>query len=200
MLLQPQSFPHCFSSCLSVVSLILIFLILIKNFSLSLLDISLLFLLSPSPFPCCHPLLASQRQSLMFHLRWLSVSPDGCSPSDNHHPSSPSSSPPFFLALYFLFRAVSDKQIYTTLPKLDEMSVQLFPFIAAYFSLHQNCSCSLPWWKQHRKEPGLNAEETTYGVFLAVPWWPLDNQMWEGHASVHSPSVTCCFFHQFVFS
>lgn len=51
----------------------------------------------------------------------------------------------FFLALQFLSRAVAGKQVYTNLPKLDKMNVQLFLFLAACFSLHQNCSCTLPW-------------------------------------------------------
>lgn len=52
----------------------------------------------------------------------------------------------FFLALQFLSRAVPGKQVYTNLPKPDEMNVQLFLFLAAYFSLHQNCSYTLLWW------------------------------------------------------
>lgn len=51
----------------------------------------------------------------------------------------------FSLALQFLSRAVPGKQVYTDSPKPDKMNVQLFLFLAAYFSLHQNCSYTLPW-------------------------------------------------------
>lgn len=59
------------------------------------------------------------------------------------------------------------------------MHVQLFLFIAAYFSLHQNCSYTLPWWKQHGNELVFNAEEATQGVLLTDPWWLSGSQMWE---------------------
>lgn len=51
----------------------------------------------------------------------------------------------FLLTLQFLSRALPGKQVYTNLPKPDKMNVQLFLFLAAYFSLHQNCSYTLPW-------------------------------------------------------
>ena len=72
------------------------------------------------------------------------------------------------------------------------MNVQLFLFIAAYFSLHQNWSYTLPWWKQHRKELFFNAEEATQGVLLADPWWLLGNQMWEHVVRLWGP----CFISQ----
>lgn len=37
------------------------------------------------------------------------------------------------------------QKLYTNPPNPDKMNVQLFLFLAAYFSLHQTCSYTLPW-------------------------------------------------------
>lgn len=163
-LIQASFFPLCFSFLIPPLSHL--FILLFKNIS---------FLTS-----CC-----------CFSLSHIPSCPLKGKPSCFAHPGSPSvpvvAVPgittlliSFFLALQFLSRAVAGKQVYTNLPKLDKMNVQLFLFLAACFSLHQNCSCTCHGEAaQKRTFFFYHVEEATQGVLLIDPCWFLDKEMWE---------------------
>lgn len=72
------------------------------------------------------------------------------------------------------------------------MDVPLFLFVAAYFSLHQNCSYALPRWKQHREEPFFDAGKSHPRCFAGWSWWLLGYQIWERADRLRGP----CFSSQ----
>lgn len=189
-LIQASFFPLCFSFLIPLLSHL--FILLFKNIS---------FLTS-----CC-----------CFSLSHIPSCPLKGKPSCFAHPGSPSvpvvAVPgittlliSFFLALQFLSRAVAGKQVYTNLPKLDKMNVQLFLFLAACFSLHQNCSCTCHGEAAQKRTFFFTVLKRPPRVFCwLIPagfWIRRCGRLWagsEGCVSAHGPSTIHCFCPQVVF-
>lgn len=138
----------------------------------------------------------------MFHPPWPSLCPSGCCPRDNH--------PPHLL----LFPGTpvsfqdSGKQVYTNLAKPDKMNVQLFLFLAAYFSLYQNCSYTLLWWSSTENNcfiffTMLKKPPKVFCWLIPAGFWIRRcGRLWtgsEGCVSSHSLSTIHCFCSQVVF-